>query len=461
MEDPTTGLTQRIAPYEKQIEVIRELFSQPDGQVKLVDLCCGRGFGKTTLACMVAQMMLNSGPNQDGLFLEPDVATIDDSFLTEWERITPPRLYELNYGRRMIIWKSTGSRLSFGPRMVSGSQKRAKNKYRGRNRTFVIDDEAADTFIKEMYTNILACIRTPSPYRFYFTCSTPRVGPYSEMITSAGHKMIRGTSYDNPHLDRGLIDLWKDEMSGAQFRREVLAELVSLEGRIWNEFNDQALWPYGNVWPGGFDANKPWHLFCDLGSATGSYVVIQRHDPRASDGRELFRGDVWVAKADLCPQSDGSATRAFEMLRNRFGIPASVTAGADINTRGSGEGKSIAYFAKQMFGDNIRINPVSECWADKRIQHDLLLFLIRSGKGNRRFAIADSEHYQELDADSKRGVRQVMVQDQWPEEEEKNPAHFLPKNKECRVQHCRDALLMGAVSTMAPPSWGSKIDVAK
>jgi hypothetical protein len=352
-----------------------------------------------------------------------------------------------------------GAQLFYGGRNVTGASGTAADTQLGQDTTFVISDEEAIYCNLDFYVNTFNTIRVDSPSRFYLTLSTPRVGRYKELITSKGHKVFQGTSWDNPYTGPEYVRGMMENMTRSQIRREIYAEFISLEGRIWPEFDGETPWPYGNLWKGGFNEDKPWWLFCDLGSATGSFVVVQREEPIAQDGRRLFDGDLWVAKADLCPQSDGSATRAFSMLRERYGCPVSVTAGADINTRGSGEGKSIAYFAKQTWGDHVTIKPVSERMFDKQIQYDRLSFAINDSSDRRRFCV--SSNYKELDPDSKRGVRQVMEQDEWPDSDKRNPSHFLPKNKECLIQHCRDALLMGAVSTMAPPTWGHKISVAK
>lgn len=455
-------------PHAKQRELL-DYILEPSDTVKKVDLVCGRGFGKTEFAIILSVMALARSQREVGLFLEPDLARVRKVFLKKWFAAVPPSLYTINRQDRVITMK-WGAQLFYAGRNVTGASGTAADSQLGQDTTFVISDEEAVYCNPDFYVNTFNTIRVPSPSRFYLTLSTPRVGRYRELITSKGHKVFQGTSWDNPYTGPEYVKGMMENMTRSQIRREIYAEFISLEGRIWPEFDAETEWPYGNVWPGGYDETQPWWLFCDLGSATGSFVVVQRKDPITSDGRKLFEGDVWVAVADLCPQSDGSAARAFSRLRDMYGYPVSVTAGADINTRGSGEGKSIAYFAKQAFGDNITIKPVSERNFDKQIQYDRLSYVICDSSDRRRFCVADPRidkktgkraKYKEIDQDSKRGVIQVMEQDEWPDLDKRVPSQFLPKNKECMIQHCRDALLMGAVSTMAPPSWGSKIDVAK
>ena len=455
-------------PHEKQKELLDYILS-PSDTVKKVDLVCGRGFGKTEFAIILSVMALARSPREVGLFLEPDLARVRKVFLKKWFAAVPPSLYTINRQDRVITMK-WGAQLFYAGRNVTGASGTAADTQLGQDTTFVISDEEAIYCNIDFYINTFNTIREQTPSAFYLTLSTPRVGWYKELITSPGHKMFTGTSWDNPYTGKAYVEGMMANMTRAQIRREIYAEFISLDGKIWPECDLETVWPYGNVWPGGYDPDQPYWLFCDLGSATAAFVVLQRHDPITNDGRRLFEGDVWVAIADLCPQSDGSATRAFARIRERYGIPVSVTAGADINKRGGGEGKTIAYFAKQAFGENITIKPVSERTFDKQVQYDQLSFAICDGSDNRRFAVADPRVdpktkeraiYKEIDPDSKRGVVQVMEQDEWPDKDKRVPSQFLPKHKECMIQHCRDALLMGAVSTMAPPSWGSKIDVAK
>jgi hypothetical protein len=354
---------------------------------------------------------------------------------------------------------SWDAQLFYSGRNITGNSGASEDSQLGQDTSFVISDEEAIKCNPDFFVNTFNTIRVKSPSNFYIVESTPRVGPFKALITGKEWKLFTGTSFDNPYTPPNYVKDMIKNMSRAQVRREIYGEFISLEGKIWPNFDSQTLWPYGNVFPGGYNKDEPWWLLSDLGSASGAFVVLQRRSPITGDGRLLFDGDVWVAVADYCPQHDGSAARAFRFLRDRYGIPVSVTAGADINTRGSGEGKSIAYFAKQTFGENVTIKPVSERIMDKQIQYDRLSFAICDSSDQRRFCIA--ENFKELDPDSKRGVIQVMEQDEWPDKNDRVPGQFLPKKKEVIIQHCRDALLMGAVSTMAPPIWGGQIESLK
>lgn len=457
-------------PHSEQQKLIQYLF-KPDWEIiKQVDLVCGRGYGKTLIAIDVACRALSSGPNEVGLFLEPDWNRIVRVFLKKWFKHVPKELYTINKGERCITWIN-GALLFYGPRNVTGSYSQAEDAQVGQDTSFIIDDEAALRCSYYMYGNNMGTIRVPSPHRFYLTVSTPRVGPYKRLVTSKGHYMFRGKSEDNPYLPPNFVAQLKMTMSAEQARRELEGEFISLEGRIWktahyepvdqektDEENSSFSWPHGNRHDQftRFDPKRPWWLFCDLGGANGAYVVVQQTAAEYR-GRELFSGPVWVAVADLCPSSDANASRAFQILKTHFGTPVCVVAGKDVNTRDAVQGRTVAYFANQIWG-NVGVIPVDESVYSKQIQYDRLSFLMQSASGHRRFCIA--RDFAALDPESRRGVREMINEDEWPPEDRRRPSDFLPKNRDNIVQHTRDALLMGTVAVMSPPDWTYHSDPA-
>lgn len=444
-------------PSLKQHELIDYIFRPDPDNIKQVDLCCGRGYGKTVLAIDIAVRTLNLDGNQVVLFLEPDWKRINKVFLKKWRKIVPPELYNLNKSEQCITWFN-GALLFYAPRNITGSQAMAEDSQLGQDTTAIIDDEAALKCNRNMYINNLATIREPSPVRYYLTLSTPRVGPYKRLVTSPGHKLFRGTSRDNPYRVKNYVENLIANMSPEQKRREIDGEFVALEGRIWKNSDINTAWPNGNRHDQHtkFDDKKPWWLFCDLGGANGAYVIVQKTDP-IYRGRRLFRGPVWVAVADLCPYLDASASRAFQIIDQHFGLksggksPVGVVAGNDVTTRDQGSGLNVAYFAKKIWS-NIPIHACDERDSSKQMQYDQLSYGVYSFKGERRFTVA--RNFVSLDDQSKRGVREMFEEDEWPPESQRRLTDFLPKNRDNRVQHTRDALMMGAVEIMFPPSFG-------
>lgn len=436
-------------PHEKQQDVLNYIFEPDPDRVKQVDVSCGRAWGKTNLAIEAAHRALSVNSKQVGLFLEPDWKRVHRVFLKKWGATVPPQLYRLNKSENCIYWFN-GSRLYYGPRNITGSIATMEDSQLGQDTTFVIDDEAALKCSYNFYVNTLATVREPSPVRFYLTISTPRVGAYRRLVMSPGHKLFMGNSYDNPYLPKGYVDNLVANMSEAQARREIYGEFISLEGKIWKEVDLQQPWPYGNVHHehSSFNPDKPFWLFCDLGTANGAYAVVQEYEA-LHYGRRITDGSVWVIVADLCPHRDANAARAFNIIDQHFGTPAGVIGGRDLNKRSDTDAKTIAYFARQVWS-NIQIYPVSEDMYSRQIQYDRMSYLVKSAKGDRRLCVA--KDFVSLDKDSKRGVLEMFEEDAWPEKET-SMRDFLPKSADVRVQHIRDALLMGTVAIMSPPQW--------
>ena len=444
-------------PSPKQREILDYLF-EPADENKLVDVCCGRGFGKSTLAIEVAVRALFRSPHEVGLFLEPDWKRVNRVFLKKWIKHVPSHLYKINKTEQCITWKPNGSLLYYGPRNITGSYASADDSQLGQDVSFIIDDEAALRCSDSMYVNNLGCLRLPAASRFYLTISTPRVGPYRNLVTSPGHILYRGSSRDNPYLPIGWVDELVKNMSPEQIRREIDGEFISLEGRIWKTSKESVAWPNGNMNTKHkrFDPKKPWWLFCDLGGATGAYVVVQQNDAYHL-GRQLFCGPVWVAVADLCPHMDASASRAFSRLKEEFGTPAGIVAGADVNTRSSTDGKTVAYFAQQVWG-SVHVYPCNESTYNKQVQYDTLSRGICDAQNHRRFTIA--ENFVALEPQSRRGVREMLEADEYPDPKEQNVNEFLPKGKKYPLCHVRDALLMGSVQIMFKPTWAHGLETA-
>jgi hypothetical protein len=432
-------------PHIKQKNLISYLF-QPDGnRVKQVDLCCGRGFGKSFLSIFVATMALSLSPYETGLFLEPDWKRVRRVFLKKWRQIVPSDLYELNKSEQCITWKPTGSLLFYGPRNITGSYEGTEDSQLGQDTTFVIDDEAALRCSSMFYTNTLATIREPSNVRFYLTTSTPRVGDYQDLVTSEGHKLFRGTSEDNPYLPDGYVDLLKSNMSPEQAERELYGRFVALEGRVWKSWSDDP-WPSGNVHPHEHEHERPYYLFFDPGVASGAWVVVQQVQPIDEHGRRLWERDpVWVVTAELMPKRDGAVETVLSEVDAAYGRPLMVVAGADVNKRSDTDSRTPAMLVTNVWGQ-VPVIPIKGWMGDKILQHGRLNYGILDTRGRRSFCVSKNliQHYPK----TKRGILQLMKEDTWPEK----GRNFM--EKEGRLEHVRDALLYGAIGLMFKPSHG-------
>lgn len=442
-------------PHPKGTEIIHQIIKPPysPGEFRKINVCCGWGFGKTSLGIDIAQVLLQLG--MDGYFLEPNVNLMEGLFLQRWEEMIPRELYRIQRGNvRCITWLPTGAKLFYDHRAVTGRQEHVTFKLQGKTIAFYIDDEASTGCSKIVHDQLSGRLRAPDvPFMVRVTLSTPRMGPYADMLGEPGSITINGKSEDNTHLDPQVWANMRAGLTRAQAARDMDGQLMALEDQIWNMCDLQNPWPVGNVddMHPRFDPAYPWYLFSDLGSATGADLIVQCI-PRGF----TYSEPRWVVVADQCPQYDASVRKRYNKLKMLYPTPpTAIVAGNDINTRSAGDGATPAYFARKTWGD-AKIIPVDESAYGKSIQLDVAQFLMDHTDG-RRLTVArdlvDRKSTACLDPDSKRGFVEMIHQDIWMPEEDRRASDYLPKTNKVRVQHIRDPFLMGALAIMKPPSW--------
>ena len=429
-------------PHPKQSKVLYTAFSHPSNRrVRRINVKCGVGWGKTTNGIDLAVGVLSIGRRNRVLFLEPDMPTIEDTFIPAWKETIPPDYYSINHYRRQIIWKPTDALLMYRPRWVTGNQQTEEDLLgRSRNLTAIISDEDAIKHNRNLFNRLQDRLRVGYPL-LYATLSTPKPGSYANMLKLPGSILIEGTSYDNPGIPDELIDAKRDYMSEEEFDCEVLAKIVALRGRIFKGANLNREYPYGtlNTIHDRFIEEHDWYLFCDLGSATGAYVVVQQMPDTGWD-------PVWTAVADLCPDDDPSAVSAFVRLKEEFGKPVAVVAGGDIGTRNSVTGTSAKEAVTEVFGTGVDVLPFFESGALKQQAFNRMRYLIKSAKGVRRFTVANN--FVSLEKTG-RGVREVL--EEYAMRDQPRSGEFLPKGADQPLCHCADSLMAGAYKLMSPP----------
>lgn len=441
-------------PYPKQREVLWEIFKPPHftGKPRYINLCCGWGFGKTQLAIDAAQALLDLCPKNDGLFTSCDPGNMETA-IHMWETTVPPELYKYVKGEHKVIWLRTGSQLFFDHRNTRGSLAQTLRHFQGKTVAWHIDDEASTECSMTLLNQIDARVRQPgAPILVRLTTSTPRMGEYVELLNQEGSITLHGRTEDNPYLPAEKVAYQRSILSRAQARRDMDGELVALEDQLWPDVDLTHSWPVGNVDDNHprFNPSYPWFLFCDFGSATGAYAVVQP----VTNGIGLGQ-PRWVIVSDLCPQSSGNVKDAFLKLRAQFGNPAGVAGGIGINQRADTDGATPAFFVAKTWNDYVNIYSAPEDHVSNQIQYETLSALFCAGDGTRRLTIARDmvDQKAQLDKDSKRGVIEMVQQDTWPDDIVMASKMYLPKGPKIRISHIRDALLQGAVTIMAPPEW--------
>lgn len=402
----------------------------------------GRGSAKTTTGILKAVRAATEWmPGLPGIWTEPTHNLCHDVFFQQWKEIVPSSFYTINYSK-MIVHCSTGTDIYVRSRNVDNPRKEVA---KGPNYAWGIDDEAAYKFDKKKYLDIDASIRVNTPYLFHDTLSTPKLNEYKDLVESPGHNLIEATSYDNPFLPEGWAEDMAAQMGPEYMEQEILGRWVALSGRIWKHWSNDP-WPAGNIHHHVHAYEQPYFLFFDIGVASSAWWIVQAVEPIDEHDKRLWGVDpVWVVTAEYTPSRDGSVDSVLRQIKEEYGTPVKVAAGADVNTRASTDARTAQWYIKRHFGA-VPVVPVSGWMSDKEVQQTQLSYGILDTKGRRR--LCASKHLKQHNPNAKRGILEMMEQDTWAT----SGPSAMPK--EGRLEHVRDTALYGAVAVMFPPRFG-------
>ncbi|MCP4677710.1 MAG: hypothetical protein GY854_19775 [Deltaproteobacteria bacterium] len=395
----------------------------------------GRGSGKTSIG--VVESIMSSliwNPGLPGLWTSQTYRHCQDVFLREFQRIVPSKLYTWRKSDGVIEWFN-GSTIDVRSRNVDVPS-REMNK--GGNYAWAGEDELAYKFDRDKWEDVDLAVRHPkAKYRYHSGYTTPKLNDYYDLVREPGHTMIHAQTKDSPFLSPGVYKRLYESMSPKRRAQELEGRFVALEGLVFDNWSDE-LYPAGNIHPHEHDENLPYYLAFDLGVATSAWAIIQRV------------GDVFVQTAEFTPRrSDASIDATLVRIKETYGNPIRVVAGADLGTRESGSGRKNSWYVHRHFGA-IPMNAVSGWIADKTIQHNQLSMAICDIKDHRTFCV--SRNMVSHDAADRRGTLEVMRQDTWPEMKKGvRAAEFLAK--EGKLEHMRDALLYFFVAVGNPPDF--------
>ena len=176
------------------------------------------------------------------------------------------------------------------------------DKLRGQNLAWVDADEICWSEADELtvYETLVGCIRVPCPRPGFALASSPNglrgVTKLFRDRQLEGHPdfyVARATSYDNPHLDRAVIDTWKAGMGARRYEQEVLALALRPMSAVYGEFREaRHLLP----WAHRHHPEARWVLGIDWGLNRAVAVAIQ-----------VTPGGRWVVASELVrkPESRG------------------------------------------------------------------------------------------------------------------------------------------------------------
>lgn len=439
----------KAKPFPKQWEFLSLDCSGPDKTYN--HYVGGRGSSKTTtgiLKCFRALSQWHRG--KAGIWTEPTGNLCKDVFLREWKKIVPSDCYNVVMNPMTITMcpELGGGTLDVRSHNADNPHKEVA---KGPNYAFGFIDEAAYKYSHDTFDDIDNAIRAGESHMFLDTMSTPKLNGYKRLCHMDGHRLVKASSFDNPHLPPGWAEKKRAQMGEKRFAQEIMGDWVSLSGAIWENWSDE-MWPEGNRIDIPHDHTRPYYLFFDLGVATSAWLIVQPLGDRQLGYNPFKSPDpLWNVTAEYMPETRGDTARMLTLIKEEFGKPARVCCGHDLRTRSSVDSSTPEYFLAQIMGSVPTITVGSDAFlSDKVIQQDCLSFLIHNTKGERRLVVSNGIHSHDP---NERGILAMMREDTWDEKVTGN-ANYLPK--EGRLEHVRDAILYGTVGAMRPPTYTFK-----
>ena len=429
------GDYRRSPSHQEIIDCVRHT---PRGQMRCVDLACGRGYGKSTIAVYIAGLALfHWMPALPGLVTEPTGNHLHKVWIREFRKVWPGDLWELKSQPLQIVSKVGPGVLDLASRNVDNPNKEIS---KGPNYAWAIEDEAAYKFRRTDWVDVHAAIRHPyAPFRFHMTTTTPKLNEYAELVKERGHHLFQRSTYDNPFLPSGFAEELERSCDPHYAEQEIHGKFVALRGRIWEHFVDEVA-PQGNRWSGGHEDGQPWELWCDLGIRS-AWLAVQKH---YDSGRARY-----VITHEWQPNNEG-AEQTLQRINATLGCPMRVIVGSDIDTRSVANAARPITFFRRQWGDGVQVTPVRGRVAGKDLQHMVTSAAILDNGGCRRLFVAS--RLVSHDKRNARGILDVMTKDQWPDVP--RVGEFLPKTKNrpgmADTEDTRDALMYGLVVNEPP-----------
>jgi PBSX family phage terminase large subunit len=294
-------------------------------------LCCGRRWGKTTLAGeeMKARAAV---PNSSIVYIAPTYQQARDILWSQLKR-------ELqNAGKinesRLEIDLVNGSKIS-----LRGWE--AVETLRGQNFDLIVIDEIAmRRSFNEQWQEVIRPTLTDTEGEALFISTPKGFNHFYELFNKEGqdrdYKSFHFTSYDNPHIPSEEIDKAKEEVTDDRFHQEYMADFRKSEGLVYKEFI-RSVHVYKDIKPtaeiittiGGHDfgTNNP----------CASITIKKDQDARywvSSEWYETGKTDaqqaeyVQALKWDACYADPASASGIMEMKQRGINV-RDVVKGAD------------------------------------------------------------------------------------------------------------------------------------
>lgn len=215
-------------------------------------MCCGRRFGKTTLAVEEIKGKAVSRPSRI-VYIAPTYQQARDIAWAELKRELMPVVVNVNESRLEIRVRT----MRGGESIIMLRGWESIETLRGQKFDFIIIDEVASMrafwekwqeVIRPTLTDMKGeglFISTPKGYNHFYELFSkdPNQQPVKGIDQDPDFKSFHFSSYDNPHLPVEEIDKAEKELTEDRFAQEYMADFRKMEGLVYKEF-DRAIHVY-------------------------------------------------------------------------------------------------------------------------------------------------------------------------------------------------------------------------
>ncbi len=201
-------------------------------------VCCGRRFGKTTLAILEMVAKAVYGNERKICYVAPTFQQARDITWTELKKICAPVIKQVNESRLEITLHTVKG----GESTIKLQGWESIETLRGQKFHFIVVDEIAS--MRNWFENWQEVIRpTLTDYKGEaLFISTPKgfnhfYDIYRLEHTDTDYKSFHFSSYDNPHIPFEELEKAKKELTEDRFAQEYMADFRKTEGLVYKEFN--------------------------------------------------------------------------------------------------------------------------------------------------------------------------------------------------------------------------------
>lgn len=313
--DALDELHKQFKPHKGQLAPLKDLFL---GGVKQIFLCLGRRFGKSALMCYMAVRWALTHPQSKVYIVGPLLTTQREIILSSGLLLNMvPRKY-------MADFNKTEGKVTF----TNGSWIRvmgadSPDHLRGLSCHLLLVDEVKD-LKPEVIDTVLKAWLVDYDSPMVLAGTPPEVSEHpfwtrvEEAQTSPDWRYYHGTSYDNPHLKKEVLDR---ERAGYEkrgdldiFMREFMAQYVPGGKRaVFPMLTEGHIYPYGQLFNRIQRNPTQWQYYATMDPGTASCFAVTLHALNPYKGFDYVMDEVYEQM-----QAETSIGKMFPRVRDKM-----------------------------------------------------------------------------------------------------------------------------------------------